>query len=289
MPDGSIHSRPAAANLFGSGGNADAIAHAYDTPGAALFDPLEDQTCSQIYQAFVDGPFAMYRQQWTEPADQVDAFFERAVWPMGEETKTDWAGNLVTRGLDDVVAAALINVLTTAVTRMGLDTQVRQSLKADIQFLMVPSRIRRFIDSYKTIWHLNCPILHVASLAPETVQMTLLVPIVLMGAMYTADEHELAAAKSLLDVAELYCFSSDVLSPDSEIRLALQEQHAQPAAPMSDWVAFQQFQGAYLMVAVQYWAGNAAARNRAMECRFSEIIKVIYLPVHPYLLMGSRL
>ena len=47
-----------------------------------------------------------------------------------------------------------------------------------------------------------------------------------------------------------------------------------PLDSYARWANFQHFQGAYLLVVIQYWAGNAKAKSRAMECRFSDIVKV---------------
>lgn len=232
-------------------------------------DYYVDNTISGLFEAFESGPFEAFH------AEQVNLQPDKTTitWPLLEEGQSIWSGMLMhdDNGFDHVVASALINALTEAISRLALDLKTQQYLISDINYLMVPERIRRFIDMFKNMWHFNCPIVHVANFVPENVQTTLLVPVVMMGALYTSDERELAAAKNLLDVAEVYCFSSDVLSPELEISRSLQGRQGDET---SDWNEFQQLQGAYLIVAMQFWAGSQAARNRAMECRFSEVIKV---------------
>ena len=111
------------------------------------------------------------------------------------------------------------------------------------------------------------------SFDPDTAALPLLTSVVFMGAMYTKDERELYAAKRLLDFAELYVFSSDIFSSEYELAATIcggrnNENEAH------DWIQFQNFQAGFLMVVVQYWAGGSVSSSRAMENRFSEVIKV---------------
>ncbi|KAL4917708.1 hypothetical protein BDW62DRAFT_81297 [Aspergillus aurantiobrunneus] len=170
-------------------------------------------------------------------------------------------------------ANSMIQVILSRAWSVPVDAKIQEEISTNLAFLLTTARIQKFVSLYFKYWHANCTILHAPSFDPDTVALPLLTSVVFMGAMYTKDERERYAAKRLLDFAELYVFSSDIFSHEYEVaaticggRSADSEAH--------DWVQFQNFQAGYLMVVVQYWAGAPVASSRAMENRFSEVIKV---------------
>jgi len=171
------------------------------------------------------------------------------------------------------LASMLQEALLTHLSVLNLDVKGQQELSTDVRFLLTSQRVSRFITFYKLHWHAHCPMLHLPTFQAENAQLTLIAAMVIMGAMYSADDRESHAAKQLLDLVELYVFASDVFSTEAEMRAAISGSHT-PMDAYSRWINFQHFQGAYLMVVVQHWAGNRAARGRAMEYRFSQIIRV---------------
>lgn len=170
-------------------------------------------------------------------------------------------------------AQAIIQGIFARAHTLNLDNQALGEVKSLLDSLLTAGRLQRLVKTYFECWHPHCPIVHAPSFHPGTVPLTLLVSVVFLGAVYSQYEEEVSAAKSLLDIAELYVYSTDFFTPEYEINLALRG--SQPSASIEDdFEAFQHFQGAYLMVVVQFWAGSQTSRQRAMEHRFSQIIKV---------------
>ena len=86
-----------------------------------------------------------------------------------------------------------------------------------LNYLFTPSRTKKLVDLYFEFWHPHCPILHQPSFDIETVPIALLIPVTLMGAMYSQNDQENNTAKLLMDLAELYVYSLDDLREESEI------------------------------------------------------------------------
>lgn len=170
-------------------------------------------------------------------------------------------------------AAAMIQAILSRAWSVPLDAKVHEEISTNLTFLLTTARIQKFVALYFKFWHANCTILHPPSFNPETIALPLLTSVVFMGAMYTKDERERYAAKKLLDFAELYVFSSDIFSPECEVATTVCGSR-NGGSEAHDWLQFQNFQGGFLMVVVQYWAGGQTSSSRAMENRFSEIVKV---------------
>ena len=97
-----------------------------------------------------------------------------------------------------------------------------------------------------------------------------------MGAMYSQVDQEVSTAKRILDLSELVVFSMPDLTDEFEI---LQMLRAAPGIPLDQSVkmtplAHSYLFAAYLMVVVQFWAGNMVSRKRAIETRFGVVVKV---------------
>lgn len=170
-------------------------------------------------------------------------------------------------------AANLANAIATRAMIVPLDTASQHELVQLLNIILSTANIRKFVALYFKYWQPNCAMLHQASFDPETVSLHLLAAVSVMGAMYSSDAHEEWGTKRLLDFAELFVFSSDVFCCESEIASAfLGKGDAHDGA--SDLAQFQEFQAGFIMCIVQYWSGNPMSRNRAMENRFSEVVKV---------------
>lgn len=153
------------------------------------------------------------------------------------------------------------------------DAKAREDLPTNLIFLLTTARIRKFIALYFKYWHPSCAMVHAPTLDLETMSVPLLASMVFMGAMYTTDQKEVCAAKRVLDFVELFIFSNDVFSPESEIE-AISSGNRYCEDEVDDWLKFQNFQAGLLITVVQYWAGSRVSRDRAMENRFSEVVKV---------------
>lgn len=148
----------------------------------------------------------------------------------------------------------------------------QEEVSANLYFLLTTARVRKYIKLYFKYWQPSCAMLEI-SFDPETVPLPLLAAVAFMGAIYSDDQRETCLARRVLDLAELFIFSNEVFSAESEICTVFSGgQHCDQQ--VSDWVRFQNLQAGFIMVIVQYWAGNRMARNRAVENRFSEVVKV---------------
>lgn len=250
-------------------------AHAFPTnPMNFAVDPNYGQVNElppNALNSFFEGPFDALHQQWRTSLSAVPP------------TDSLWLYNNASPDSSDYTAyaephtpnvAALLDALLITLADLNPHPQRQQELTADVRFLLAPQRVRRFVALYGKVWHPNCPIIHMASFDSETVTLPLLASVVSMGAMYSADQRELSAAKSVLDLVELFIFSCDLFSNKNEIRRAMVSS-SRPDTPMTiDWLDFQSFQAAYLNVTVQHWAGNELARDRSMEIRFSQVVRI---------------
>jgi hypothetical protein len=170
-------------------------------------------------------------------------------------------------------AMTLIQSILTKVWTLNLDTKAQQEISQDLHFLLTTSRIRGFIQLYFQYWHPSVPTLHPPSFDPECAITPLLAAVVFMGAMYSTSERETFVARRLLDFVELYIFSTDTFSVENLVVRAYQGCCAQEGQG-SDWLHFQTFQAGSIIMATQYWSGSQPSRNRAMETRFGELLRV---------------
>lgn len=149
----------------------------------------------------------------------------------------------------------------------------KREIYANLSFLLTTARIRKFVGMYFKYWQPSCAMIHIPSFDLGTVSLPLLAVLVFMGAMYSTDQREVYVAKRVLDFVELFVFSSDIYSADVEIATTFSGAQGSEDEK-SDWVKFQNFQAGFIITIVQYWAGSRASRNRAMESRFNEVVKV---------------
>ncbi|KAL2830307.1 hypothetical protein BDW59DRAFT_23510 [Aspergillus cavernicola] len=245
--------------------------HTNFAPGFVEVDPTRSLSFFQdTFLDFFNGPFGEIHKSLVDPypGQMVDY---PAILP------TDQHPNLALSGQqpfepEKPFATAMIQAILSRAWSVPLDAKVHEEISTNLTFLLTTVRIQKFIALYFKYWHANCAIVHAPSFDPDAVALPLLTSIVFMGAMYTKDERELYVAKRLLDFAELYIFSTDIFSYEYEVAATicggrnLEEAH--------DWIQFQGFQAGFLMVVAQYWAGGRISSSRAMENRFSEVVKV---------------
>ncbi|KAJ5657540.1 uncharacterized protein N7484_001189 [Penicillium longicatenatum] len=170
-------------------------------------------------------------------------------------------------------AMALVQSILARAWTAPLDSKGQEEISTNLNFLLTTARIRKFAALYFKFWQPSCPMIHLPSFDPETVSLPLLAAVVFMGAMYSTDQREVFMAKRVLDFAEMFVYSSQVYSAESEIA-SIFLGNRNTVDEGDDWIKFQNFQAGFIMVAAQYWAGNQTARARAMENRFSEVVKL---------------
>lgn len=168
---------------------------------------------------------------------------------------------------------ALIQSILARAWTVPLDPKAQEEISSGLNFLLTTARIRKFLSLYFRYWQNNCSIFHVPSFDPATTPLPLLAAVTFMGAMYSTDPRETYIARRVLDFAELFVFSSPVFSPETEVASVFSGNKI-PDEDDNDWVKFQNFLAGLIITIVQYWAGSRVSRNRAMENRFSEIVKI---------------
>ena len=170
-------------------------------------------------------------------------------------------------------AMALLQSILARAWSVPLEPKFQEEISANLTRLLTTARIRKFVSFYFKYWQPSCAMLHVPSFSPETVALPLLASVVFMGAIYSTDPREVYMAKRVLDFAELYIFSSSIYSSDNEVASTFTG-NSNIDDDTSDWNKFQTFQAGFIMTVTQYWAGSPESRNRVMENRFSEVVKV---------------
>jgi hypothetical protein len=177
-----------------------------------------------------------------------------------------------------VQSAAILQALLARSALLNLNNQEQADISQHLNYLFVPSKIEKFINCYFEFWHQHCPIIHKPSFSIETAHIPLLIAMTLMGAMHSQVDHEVSSAKVVLDLADLFIYSVDDFSDEFEIqqKLRFSSSSSPNQTSVMSMVALENLQAAYLMVCVQFWAGNATARRRAIETRFAAAIKVIF-------------
>ena len=173
-------------------------------------------------------------------------------------------------------SATIIRALRDTALTLHLSPEETAEISRHLNYLYTRERTERFCDMYFEFWHPHCPIVHRPSFAMESTPTALLVPITLMGAMYSTVDREVSTAKLLLDLAELFAFSIDDLRDDFEIQQIIRLSSAtQPARNITmSPLALDHVRAAHLMVCLQYWAGNTLAKRRVVDTRFGVAVKV---------------
>lgn len=170
--------------------------------------------------------------------------------------------------------AALHLAMYNKLWSLALEAQTRHQLTNYLNFLLTTERITRFISMYFRNWHLNCPMIHRLTFDPAEAPLTLLLSVTFVGALYSKVPAERLAAQKLVDVAELVVFDSEIFSLDTEVSQVI-ETGTVPAVERGeyDWNLFRELQGGFLMVIAQYWGGARIAKSRAVQSRFSDVVK----------------
>ncbi|KIW43328.1 uncharacterized protein PV06_04440 [Exophiala oligosperma] len=142
-------------------------------------------------------------------------------------------------------------------------------LASDIE-LLTHTELEHCINLYFANYHRHCPIVHRPSFQPTVAPIPLILGMVALGAMYSQERAKVLWMKNLLDVMEAYIFSWPGLKDDYSGFFTLAEA---PDEETLDF-QFQLFQGAYLMVVVQFFVGNLSGRRRARRQRFTTVISI---------------
>jgi len=235
--------------------------------GSTFSDPFEDEPIDwSLFEdenllRFLSSPFSEVEMQTYDifAPLHMDSNFAPAA---GLSVPIDWE-------LPSSESSCITQAIFRTASSLNLSPEHQTKITHHLEFLFTPSRITRMVNLYFEFWHPHCPIVHRKSFSVETAPTPLLVAIITMGAMYSQVDRDVKTATALLDLIELYIYSMDDLTEESEIRHMLLGQ----TEALSSLV-FQHLQAAYLTVCVQFWAGKMVARRRVIETRFGVVIKV---------------
>jgi hypothetical protein len=181
-----------------------------------------------------------------------------------------------------VQSAAVVRAMLDTASLLHISAQELAEVSDYVNFLFTPTKIEKLINQYFEFWGPHCPIIYQPSFNVETAPIPLLISMTLMGSMYSQIDSEVSTAKRLFDLAEIFIFSLEDLSAEFEIRqmLSASRPTSLPQSIMPSLLAFEHLQAAYLMVCVQFWAGNTVSKKRAVDTRFGVVVKVtLYLKV----------
>lgn len=241
-----------------------------------LFSDFDDlSSFGESFMSMTTGPFPELQKPL--PDNRMDDLAAPALIPPSQDAKTDVIerdGVSSSYGSGNSLSKALIQEILAKAWPVMKDVNAQREISSNLQFLLTPRRIHKFVSLCFQCWNPNINIFHVPSFTYEESPMHLLVSLIFMGAMYSKEEHEASVARRMLDFAELYVFSADLFSADHEVRRMFVS-HPVSDEECMDWTQVQIVQGAFAMVAMQYWAGSKSSRNRAMEVRYSEVIRAV--------------
>ncbi|CAI7650837.1 unnamed protein product [Penicillium glandicola] len=239
-------------------------------PGSIDCDPVAPQFFQDTFLDVFHGPFANGQKPTNNHYPTSEPGYQSVIPP--GQPPTTFPGDQPMFEPDQPFAQALIHAILTQAWQAPLDSNAQGDLSANLNFLLTPTRIRKYIMLYFKNWQPSCAMLHI-SFDPETVPPPLLAAVIFMGAMYSDDQREVYVAKRVLDFAELFIFANDVFSAESEISAIFLGGRCYDGEN-NDWDLFQSFQAGVLITIIQYWAGNRSSRDRAIGNRFSEVVKV---------------
>ncbi|KAJ5502614.1 transcriptional regulator family: Fungal Specific TF [Penicillium fimorum] len=231
-------------------------------------DSVPPQFFQDTFLDFFHSPFGDGQKPTENPYHMGELGYESVAPPVQHPTIP---GDTAIFEPERPFAMALIHSILAQAWQVPLASKAQDEVSANLNFLLTTARIRKYITLYFKYWQPSCAILAI-SFDPEIVPLSLLAAVVFMGAMYSSDQREVYAAKRVLDFAELFVFANDVFSTENEISAMFSGGRCNDES--SDWSWFQKFQAGVIITIVQYWAGSRLSRNRAMENRFSEVVKV---------------
>lgn len=234
-------------------------------------DPATPQFFQDTFLDFFNGPFGDGQKPMDDAYNTSELAYQ-AVMPAAQTPNLALPTDQPIFEPERPFAMALIQSILARAWQVPLDPKAQQEISANLNFVLTTARIRKFISLYFKYWQPSCAMLHV-SFDPETAPLPLLAAVAFMGAMYSNDQREAYVAKRVLDFAELFVFSSDVFSAESEVSTIFSGGQCYKDET-TDWVKFQTCQAGFIILLAQYWAGSRVSRNRAMESRFSEVVKV---------------
>lgn len=168
------------------------------------------------------------------------------------------------------ISSGLISNLSAHLFKLNPGISSQLEVLNDLQFLINPAQFDKFVRMYFRYWHHNYQMIHLPSFNRKETSLPLLASMAFMGALYSNDGLESSVAHRRLDLIENYVFSTEVFGQNQGSNLACATEETVVCGKLQ----FQDFQAGCIVVIMQYWSGDQRSRNRILETRFGEIIRV---------------
>ncbi|QSZ35309.1 hypothetical protein DSL72_008178 [Monilinia vaccinii-corymbosi] len=156
-----------------------------------------------------------------------------------------------------------------AASQAGANGPSREIMEA-IEFI-TGDIVAACVELYFKHWHHNAPIVHEASFNPCTAALPLVLLITSLGAMFS---EQAVKAKLLLDAIETYVYSIDGFGYEDDLPERTDANRTDNSSQEWRQQHLEEFQGAYLTIVLQYWVGNAMAKNRVRQQRFARLLSI---------------
>ncbi|KAB8301982.1 hypothetical protein EYC80_005436 [Monilinia laxa] len=201
-------------------------------------------------------------------------------WQLTTENFIPWSGTnsvFIDRDILEQRAFDMREKLKCAASlQAGVNLPSKEVMEA-IEFI-TGDVIAAYVKLYFKHWHYHAPIVHEPSFNPCTAALPLVLLITSLGAMFS---EQAAKVKLLLDAIETYIYSINGFNDEYDL---LGRRYADRVDNSSqEWLQYQleEFQGAYLIIVLQYWSGNEIAKKRARQQRFARLLSIYrYLGLH---------
>ncbi|CAK1367706.1 uncharacterized protein RHO25_013063 [Cercospora beticola] len=202
------------------------------------------------------------------------AFFESEIWPTadvlvsGSERGTTPTPHLDVYGVADHLdrLSSITFALSEYTSPDGSALSTSDTL-TNLQQVFSQARVVKHIEDYFRGWHRNCPVIHRPSFRISEVDDVLLVGVILLGAMYSTSQKERSMASMIMAYGEEFIFRA----VSSVAKGKLQNLGANGVNE-----DFQIVQAGFCMAVVQFWTGDAEAKQRAMTTRFLQVIEAAH-------------
>lgn len=133
-----------------------------------------------------------------------------------------------------------------------------------------PSRIGSFLENFWTLWYPNCPIIHKPTFSMEHAPLSLLCPMIILGACTSPVATHRRSATAWLDPVEELVFTENL-----PWQFPIDQGNCN-YKPSQRYNKLQCLQGAYLVCAYQNWEGTDETKRRIRRERFSILVTVSF-------------
>jgi hypothetical protein len=132
------------------------------------------------------------------------------------------------------------------------------------------SNVQIFIQTYFHHFHPHFSVVHRPSFNMKTASQRLLLAVCLAGSLYSPLSHDIGRGKSLLDLAEEFIFCDAAFKRAAKGNLTNEGVSTTTACESS----LEILQAGFIIVVLQNWEGNKAARRRARIDRLQQLVSV---------------